>query len=350
MRSIIISCSLLIISFLYSCAPKVSSIVNKTYPALGVSDEVIVIQSSKYLPENAEKLASVKIGDSGFSINCDSMTVIEVIKNKARQIGGNSILITEHKRPSIWGSSCHRMAGDIYRMDEISLQRVGMATRYITYNDSQDKKETPRWLPTLVFTGDIGYGWRTAKIYDAGNPDMKNYLKKLKSGMIWNISGNYFFNDTFGAGIQYYTYSASASQFGTLSDSNQETIASGSMDMDDMITFIGPLFSVRGSANQKWIFGASVSIGYLGYSSKMKIGSYGEKLTGSSAGVMTNLSAEYKFAKNWGVGANIHSCAGVLTQIDIDKNGNKSTVKFDRDNYEGLGNITLSLGVRWYLK
>lgn len=82
----------------------------KTYPPIDYREEIRVIDLDKPIPDNAEQLGEVKIGDSGFTAKCHYDLVIETAKMEARKAGGNVIKITEHKLPTVMGSTCHRIS------------------------------------------------------------------------------------------------------------------------------------------------------------------------------------------------------------------------------------------------
>ena len=74
---------------------------------------VAVIGIAVAVPEEAAVLGTVKIGDTGFSTNCSYDTVIARAKEAARGAGGNAIKITEHRLPSLFGSTCHRIKATV---------------------------------------------------------------------------------------------------------------------------------------------------------------------------------------------------------------------------------------------
>ena len=106
---------------LYSCNPKVSTSISKTYPALDYKQEVAVIGLDKAEPKGAERLGQVKLGDTGFSTNCSYDVVIEAAKLEARKVGGNAIKITEHKLPTALGSTCHRITAIILKVQNVGI-------------------------------------------------------------------------------------------------------------------------------------------------------------------------------------------------------------------------------------
>lgn len=57
----------------------------------------------------------VSIGDTGLSINCDWIDVLEIAKEKARNAGGDAIQLTSVKSPDI-SSTCYRITANILKI------------------------------------------------------------------------------------------------------------------------------------------------------------------------------------------------------------------------------------------
>ena len=106
------------ILFLTSCSAKLTSSMQRTYAPLDYKEEVRVFELGEEPPPNAEKLGTIKVGDSGFSTNCDYAVAIDKAKTESRKVGGNALKITEHKMPDVW-SSCHRITAEVLKVDGI---------------------------------------------------------------------------------------------------------------------------------------------------------------------------------------------------------------------------------------
>jgi len=106
------------ILFLTSCSAKLTSSMQRTYAPLDYKEEVRVFELGEEVPPNAEKLGTIKVGDSGFSTNCDYAVVIEKAKTESRKVGGNALKITTHKTPDVW-STCHRITAEVLKVDGI---------------------------------------------------------------------------------------------------------------------------------------------------------------------------------------------------------------------------------------
>lgn len=114
--------SLLIISALIlvsACSPKIRTNLSQSYPALDYKQAVLVFGIAEAAPDIAEVLGEIKIGDAGLTINCGYEVVLDKAKMEARKVGGNAIKIIEHKTPSAFGSSCHRITANILRIEDI---------------------------------------------------------------------------------------------------------------------------------------------------------------------------------------------------------------------------------------
>ena len=82
--------------------------------------EVTVFTQKSELPEGAVLLGTVYIGDTGFTTNCKYETVQRAALKEAAKMGGNCFLITAHSIPNFWVSSCRRLRGNVYWVDNLT--------------------------------------------------------------------------------------------------------------------------------------------------------------------------------------------------------------------------------------
>ncbi|TAE38731.1 MAG: hypothetical protein EAY66_03455 [Sphingobacteriales bacterium] len=162
---------LICLFFLSACAPKINTQITKTYPTLSYNDEVKVFGLKTVLPANIEVIGSIKIGDTGFTLNCNYETVLENAKIEARKIGGNAIKITEHSFPDLL-SSCHRIKVNILRIDDISKLNI------IENINSDDLNSNKTDLLTQITLND----GRVLKGYIKNDTDGVIYFTLVKNG------------------------------------------------------------------------------------------------------------------------------------------------------------------------
>ena len=334
----------LLLFLLSGCSPRIGTMVTKTHTPLNQGSPIVVYHYQTDIPMGSESIGKVTISDTGFSINCDSLTVMNLIKGEARKIGGNAVCVVDHKKPSIWGSSCHQMTAIILNVTDFN-QNPFPADDTVAQFEKIQQEKVKSLLPKFKIGANIGYGWRGAKLSNEIQADMRNYYKEMKSGLIWDGTFHYYFNDAYGIGLVYSAYNVENSIYAQ----HIETGETGMLKTKNSITFIGPVFATRNvSNNKKWIFNLSAGLGYMGYHSKETINNQYAKATGSTVGFQWSISEEYKLDDHWGIGIDLSMLSGLLNSVNSDINGNKSTFNFEKNKKEGLGQFRLSTGIRYY--
>jgi len=92
-----------------SCAPvmRVSVKKQKEYPPLEQDSHVAIYTNSQQIPIEYEKLGKVDIYCSNLlakkndTTKCESNSIFRTAESKAKEIGGNALLITQYKEPTI---------------------------------------------------------------------------------------------------------------------------------------------------------------------------------------------------------------------------------------------------------
>lgn len=162
--------SLIILIFLISCNSKVSTSISKSYPPLKYNEVVIVIGLHESLPANYEEIGIVRIGDSGFSTNCNYNTAIDNAIIEARKAGGNAIKIMSHKKPHPLGSTCHRI--------EAAILKVSKNENNVAYEKTYKKQ--------------IGLDYAILRIYCFPKEDSKlNYDIYLGNDNLCKVSNSF---------------------------------------------------------------------------------------------------------------------------------------------------------------
>jgi len=103
---------------LASCSPRITTQVTKSYTPIDFKQEIKVYDLMDPVPGKSEEIGFVKIGDTGFSTNCNFENVLNLAKIEARKSGGNAIKIIDHILPSAFGSSCHQITAKILKVSD----------------------------------------------------------------------------------------------------------------------------------------------------------------------------------------------------------------------------------------
>ncbi len=114
-KNLVVCCAAI---FLIACSPKVRTKLTENLAPLDYKTEVEVIEINQPIPTSAKIIGTIKIGDSGFSVNCNYKSVLEKAKNEARKAGGEAIKITKHAFPNAMGSTCHRITANILKISD----------------------------------------------------------------------------------------------------------------------------------------------------------------------------------------------------------------------------------------
>lgn len=102
----------------YSCTQRVRMHISQPVAQSGpiAASSVQVLSLNDSVPNEAVWIGSLKVGDNGFSKTGNLDTTLRLAREEAAKAGGNLIKITNHKTPSTFGSNCHRIEADIYRI------------------------------------------------------------------------------------------------------------------------------------------------------------------------------------------------------------------------------------------
>ena len=98
-----------VLLLLYSCSPvmRVGIESHKEYPPLEPDAQVAIYKKPQQIPIEYEKIGKVGVicsyefAQKDDTTKCDSISVFYTAKSKAKEIGGNALLITQYKKPTI---------------------------------------------------------------------------------------------------------------------------------------------------------------------------------------------------------------------------------------------------------
>ncbi|MFH6990146.1 hypothetical protein ACHRVW_20600 [Flavobacterium collinsii] len=344
-----------------SCSPKIRTSISEKHEKLNEVENVAVFNAKSELPAVYSKIGSTKIGDTGFTINCDLNTVLEKAKTEARKSGANALLITEHLYPSTFGSSCHRIAADLLRVEntpdydivKITKDTVRLAAGSKAINNDavvygspySDNSKTSRFL----VTANVGQSFRVGSSPDGLNSEQKKYLKKLKSGLSYDVSAYYVTDKKNGFGLKYNVYKSSGTIYNQQITVGNEMTVKGNFSDDITISFIGPSFIITedrharvGEANLE------LALGYMAYQNKAGVAGNPVKITGSNFGMIGGMGYHFRITPHFLLGPQVSFVGGVLKKLKYTyADGTTYTEKLDKEELENLWRIDLAIGAKF---
>ena len=342
MKQVLLSAVLFLGIFMTSCAPKVGRVITKSYQPTQENTTINVFFNKDEIKNHVETLGVIAVGDGGFTTKCDSLTIINLLKTEARKIGGDALFITEHIRPSFWGSSCHQMTATVLRTTgELTNDTIGVEYRPKIVETKIFKPE--RKLSKFRMSADIGYGWRTAKIENGLDQVTTSLLQQSKGGIAPSADFTYFFSDINGLGLLYNSHWGKGSIYGTF-----ENGEIGALRLNTAINMYGLQYVARAPIPEKWELLFGIGLGYTTYYT----GIYAQntnvfKSRASTLGSLISLGIDYKITKNWAVGIQAKYVSGTVQSFQVTEKGITKTVELGKDEFEGLNNLQLAGGIRF---
>lgn len=197
----------------------------------------------------------------------------------------------------------------------------------------------PKDFPRFRLAINGGWSYRLAKVAGNNSPDVEEYIKQLKSGYSYGGDVTYHWSKNSGIGAKYDVFRSK----NELEDGPGQVVVASD---DISLTFIGPYYSSRFlTANKKNSLLMNVGLGYVGYKDKAYfISDY--ELTGGTAGLLVDIGYDIGLSKSFAIGFQLALIGGLLTQYELDNGFTTQTIELDEDEYEGLGRINLSVGLR----
>lgn len=353
---------LLIITIAFcSCSPKIRTSVSEKYEKLDDTYKVVVFNSKSELPSNFSKIGTTKIGDTGFTTNCDLVTILEKAKIEARKIGANALLITEHLYPNLLGSSCHRISADLLRIEnttdyiqpEIVKDSIILADNSKTVSNDAviygpvyyGNSKTSKFL----LLANVAQSFRLASSPDGLNSEQKEYLKKLKSGLSYDISAYYLKDDKTGFGLKYNVYKSSGTIRNQQITIEDGTTFQGDFSDDITISFIGPSFILTEDQNARTgEANLELAIGYISYQNKSTIIDSPLKISGANLGMIGGMGYHFRITPYFLLGAQVNFAGGVLKKLKYKySDGSTETIKLEKEEFENLWRIDLAIGAKF---
>jgi hypothetical protein len=118
---------LIVAILMTSCAPvmRVSVKKQKEYPPLEQDAHVVIYKKPQQIPIEYEKLGKINIFCSNQLVKkndttrCKSTSIFHAAESKAKEIGGNALLITLYKEPA-FGTPHFQLSADILKVFDFS--------------------------------------------------------------------------------------------------------------------------------------------------------------------------------------------------------------------------------------
>jgi len=201
-------------------------------------------------------------------------------------------------------------------------------------------------LPRLRIAAGGGWSYRTGKVSDQIPSDFKTYTKELKSGWHYQFDMSYYISERLGLGLKLSDYRAQNEISSIYVVQQDGTMSYGKMSDDIRILFFGPMLSTRLIMPNRNSFLFNLSIGYMTYNNEaVLITPY--TFTGETIGLSWDIGYDLMATSNLAIGVQLSFVMGTLFEYKISDGTTTQTVKAEKENYENLSRIDMSLGIRF---
>jgi hypothetical protein len=196
----------------------------------------------------------------------------------------------------------------------------------------------PHWR----FSLNGGWSYRIARLSENVSSDYKSYVNGLRSGFHFGLDLTYYFIEEFGIGLIFNDYFAQ-------NEMNNDNSSSTGKNSDKIsINFIGPSFSTRlFDTNKKSCFIMNFGFGYMGYNDQNIQSNQTKTYKGNTVGLCMDIGYDFGISKKFAIGFQFSIFTGTLTSYKYSDGTNSVNIKLDKDQYENLSKIALSVGIRF---
>lgn len=201
--------------------------------------------------------------------------------------------------------------------------------------------------PKFVVLANVGQSFRLAETPDGLSAADREYVKELKTGLSYDFSAYYVKNES-GYGLKYNVFRSKNDRISPIS---LDPIVSGLTSVSDDITisYIGPTFIYTEGQNAK--VGEAffeVSLGYMAYKNRATFEYERFTIKGGTFGMIAGGGYHFRVHKQFLIGPQVSFVGGTIKKFKLQRsNGTTETIKLEKDNYENLWRIDLSISAKF---
>lgn len=312
-----------------SSTPRVTADVTEQLPSQPV-EKVAVYDTDASVPIGARPIGKVSVTDGGMTPTnkCLYGNMLALAVRKTAESGGNALHIDEHRTPSFWTSSCHRIWGTMYVLPD-SLVDGNAQSLILEMEEEKDKEllamaqkqieRRKRALdnPSDIFKVNIGPSWITSEM----QTPTKTY--KNETGIALELAYQHFWRSGIGIGLNYLYHTTSFDEGYRVN-----------------LHYFGPSVVYGIKLGNSWRMDGAWGLGYSVCKEDFKGFMAGDS-SESNVGLLAQLGIEYMLSKSIGIGIQFNSFTMRMKRpdgIDTSKYG-----------FYGIKRLDAQLGFRFYL-
>ena len=176
----------------------------------------------------------------------------------------------------------------------------------------------------------------------------QSYYRDMKSGMNANADLICLITPNFGAGVKYRFFDTSDNLEGFFDPQDGVHLIYGTYGEKIYVNFIGAMaFYQQYIGSQKsFLVNSACSFGFTNYRNEAEYLNEYLLLTGKNFGLDYNIGLEYCINRNFSVGIDLSFFYSSLRKVKVTDGTTTTTVDLEKDEYENLTRLDLSIGIR----
>ena len=176
------------------------------------------------------------------------------------------------------------------------------------------------------------------------------YYRDLTTGLSGSADATWIFSPGYGAGIRYRFFNTGASTEGTVEAGDGINIIFSDYSENIFINYAGVSLFFQEPVGKKELFSlySSLSLGMAFYMNMLEFFTGNLLITGNAPGVDGSIGMEYRLTPAISASAEVSVFSATLKKIEITDGEQKETVELDKENYENISRMEVSLGIRFY--
>ena len=183
-------------------------------------------------------------------------------------------------------------------------------------------------------------------------PDkVQSYYKGMKSGRYAYADLTYQIAPRYGVGIKYKFFDTSGSIEGFFDPHDGMNLFYSTYGEHIYVNFIGATFIYQQfiGSSKSFKLNSSCSIGLAAYRNEAEYLTGYYLITGKNVGMDLSLELEYYLTPHFSVGAGLSSFYSTIRKAKVTDGTSTTTIDLEKDNYENLSRLDISIGVRLYI-
>jgi hypothetical protein len=179
----------------------------------------------------------------------------------------------------------------------------------------------------------------------------QSYYNNIRLGLSANADLTFLINPNLGAGIKYKFYNTSSITEGFFDPQDGLNLFYSTYKEQIYVNFAGASFFYQQfiGSQKSFKLNSAYTLGLATYRNEAEYLNGYYLLTGKNVGIDTSFGLEYFIFRHFSVGTDLSFFYSIIRKMKISDGSSSTTVNLDKNNYENLSRLDLSIGMKLYI-